>query len=255
MKKLDGKVALITGGASGIGRASALVFAKEGAKVVIADINDKMGEETEKMAKDFGGEIRYVHTDVSKVPDLQKMVSETVKMFGKLNIFWHNAGNAGPGFIERVSEEEFDQTLAIHMKGGLFGAKFSIPEISKAGGGSILFTASIAALRTRGAPTYVMAKAALAALAKNLSVPCAKDKIRVNSICPGGVVTPLLIAFQSRNPDIPPETFQKASLAALPMKRYAQPEEIAQTALFLVSDDASYITGAVIPVDGGITAS
>jgi NAD(P)-dependent dehydrogenase (short-subunit alcohol dehydrogenase family) len=255
MKRLDGKVALITGGASGIGRASSLLFAKEGAAVVIADINDKMGGETIKLGGEFGGEMHYVHADVSKVTDLENMVLQTIKTFGKLNIFWHNAGNAGPGFIERVAEEEFDKTLGIHMKGALFGAKYSIPEISKAGGGSILFTSSTGGVRTKGTPTYIMAKAALIALAKNLAVPCAKFNIRVNCICPGGIETPLSPSFWTRDPNIPMEVFKKMFLEEVPLRRFGRPEEIAQTALFLVSDSASYITGAVIVVDGGYTAS
>jgi NAD(P)-dependent dehydrogenase (short-subunit alcohol dehydrogenase family) len=254
MKSLDGKVALITGGASGIGRASSLLFAKEGAAVVIADINDKMGEETIKLGRELGGKIHYVHTDVSKIIDLENMVLQTIKTFGKLNIFWHNAGNAGPGFIERVTEEEFDKTLAIHMKGALFGAKYSIPQISKAGGGSILFTSSTASINWRGAPTYVMAKGALLALAKNLAVRCANDNIRVNCICPGGVQTPLSPSFWTRDPNIPMEVFKKKFVEEVPLKRFGRPEEIAQTALFLVSDNASYITGAAVVVDGGYTA-
>lgn len=257
MKNLDGKVALITGGASGMGRASALLFAKEGAKVVVADINDQMGEETVKLAKNDGLKVQYIHADVSKISDLEKMVLETLRIFGKLNIFWHNAGNAGPGIIERTSEIDFDKTLAIHVKGGFFGSKYSIPEIKKAGGGSILFTSSMAGLKpSKGSPTYSIAKASLIMLTRCLAAQYAKDNIRVNCICPGMIETPLTPAFFSRDPDlISPDAYRKAMFGMTPMGRFGTPEEIAQTALFLVSDAASYITGGIICVDGGVSTS
>ena len=255
MKTLDGKVALITGGASGIGRSSALLFAKEGAKVVIADINDQMGRETVKLAKEAGTEIHYVHADVSDISDLEKMVQETVKMFGKVNIFWHNAGNVGPGAMEGTSEEEFDKTLAIHVKGGFFGAKYTIPEIKKAGGGSLLFTSSTSGLKpSRGSATYSMAKAALVMLTKCLALQVSKDNIRVNCICAGVTETPLSPAFAARNLDAL-DVHIKKGLQTIPMGRLAEPEEIAQAALFLVSDAASYFTGAIICVDGGLSAA
>ncbi len=254
MKTLDGKVALITGGASGIGRSSALLFAKEGAKVVIADINDQMGRETVKLAKEAGTEIHYVHADVSDISDLEKMVQETVKIFGKVNIFWHNAGNAGPGSIERTSEEDFDKTLSIHVKGGFFGAKYGISEIKKAGGGSVLFTSSGMGLKPSSSPTYSMAKASLIMLTRCLALHCSKDNIRVNCICPGITTTPLSAGFAARNL-VPLDVHEKNSLQRIPVGRRGEPEEIAQTALFLVSDAASYITGAIICVDGGLTAT
>jgi len=257
MRTLDGKVAIITGGASGMGRASALLFAKEGAQVVIADINDEMAKETVKSAKEAGGEIRYVRTDVSSVADLEKLVRETVRTFGKLNIFWHNAGNAGPGIIERTSEEDFDKTMAIHVKGGFFGAKYGIPEIRKAGGGSLLFTGSAGVYRpSRGSPTYAMAKASLVMLTRCLALHYAKENVRVNCISPGGIETPLLPAFSKRNPDlVSPDVYRAMMLEMIPMGEWGKPDDIAQTALFLVSDAASYITGAVISVDGGISAT
>jgi len=255
MKTLDGKVALITGGASGIGRSSALLFAKEGAKVVIADINDQMGRETVKLAKEAGTEIQYLHADVSDISDLEKMVQETVKMFGKVNIFWHNAGNVGPGAMEGTSEEEFDKTLSIHLKGGFFGAKYGIPEIKKAGGGSVLFTSSASGLKpSRGSATYSMAKAALIMLTRCLALQYSKDNIRVNCICPGVTDTPLTADFAARNRD-PLDVHLNKGLQVIPMGRRAVPEEIAQAALFLVSDAASYMTGAIVCVDGGLSAA
>ncbi len=250
-----GKVALITGGASGIGRASALLFAREGAKVMIADINDQMAEETIKLAEKAGSEVRYVHTDVSRVSDLEKMVRDTVKTFGKLNIFWHNAGNAGPGTIEQTSEQDFDKTIAIHVKGGFFGAKYCIPEIRKTGGGSILFTASLVALKpSKRSPTYSMAKASLVMLTKSLALSCGKDNIRVNCICPGLIETPLTPAFLGS--DSPTASFKNVAVQTVPLGgKPGQPEYIAQTALFLVSDAASYITGAIVSVDGGVACT
>jgi NAD(P)-dependent dehydrogenase (short-subunit alcohol dehydrogenase family) len=256
MKRLDGKVALITGGASGIGRAAALLFAIEGARVAVADLNDKMGKETVELAKERKLEIHFIHTDVSKVSDLEKMVKETIMTFGKLTIFWHNAGNAGPGVIENTSETDFDMTLAIHVKGGFFGAKYSMPEIKKAGGGSILFTSSISGLKaSKVSPTYSMSKASLAMLTRCLAVGYAKDNIRVNCICPGAVETPLLPVFFNRDPDnSPPEAFRKRMLDSTPMGRFGKAEEIAQAALYLVSDTASFTTGLIMCVDGGFAA-
>ena len=253
MKILDGKVALITGAASGMGRAGALLFAQEGANVAVVDINDKMGEETVKQIRGTGGEACYINSDVSVVAELEKMVQQTAKSFGRLDIFWHNAGDAGPGVIERTTEEAFDRALALHIKGGFFGAKYAIPEIKRAGGGAVLFTGSVSGLRaSRGSPTYSVAKAGLVMLTKCLALYFAMDKIRVNCICPGVVQTPLWPSFISRDPDlVVPEVLERTALQMTPMGRFAMPEEIAQAALFLVSDAASYITGAIVPVDGG----
>ena len=257
MNVLNGKVAIITGGALGMGRASALLFAKEGAKVVVVDINDQMGAETEKQAREFGGAVQYIHADVGKVTELERMARETVKAFGKINIFWHNAGNVGPGLLERTSEEDFDRTIAIHVKGGFFGSKYCIPEIVKAGGGSILFTSSIAGLKpSRASATYSIGKSSLVMLAKCLALAYAKDNIRVNCICPGGVETPLQPHFFTRDPDvIPPEVYASKMMDTIPVRRLGTPEEIANTALFLVSDAASYITGAILSVDGGASCT
>lgn len=256
MKRLEGKVALITGGASGMGRASAFLFAKEGAKVAIADINDKMGNEVFAEAKEKKLDIRFIHTDVAKVADVEHMVKETVRLFGKLNIFWHNAGNVGGGVLENTSEEDFDTTLAIHVKGGFFGAKLCLPEIKKAGGGSILFTSSIAGLKaSKTSPTYSISKASLSMLTRCLAVGYARDNIRVNAICPGAIETPLLPVFFNRDPgNTPPETFRKAVIGATPMGRIGTEDEIAKMALFLVSEDSSYTTGMLMCVDGGYAA-
>lgn len=257
MANLKGKVALITGAASGMGRASALLFAKEGAKVSVVDINDTLGEEVVRQIRADGGQAIYLHADVSKVAETERMVRETVQAFGRLDIFWHNAGNAGPGSIERTNEEEFDFTMALHVKGGFFGAKYALPELKKAGGGAILFTSSLAGLKaSRSSPVYSLAKSSLVMLTKCLALHYSKDNIRINCICPGAVETPLWPSFVGRDSDLnDPAEVTKMYKQKTPMGRFAEPEEIAQMALFLASDAASYVTGAVIPVDGGLAVT
>jgi NAD(P)-dependent dehydrogenase (short-subunit alcohol dehydrogenase family) len=255
--KLKGKVALITGAGSGFGRAGSLLFAQEGAKVVVVDINDEGGRETVRLIKNEGGEAFYIHTDVGIVAELERMIKTAVDTYGKLNIFWHNAGNAGPGRIERTSEADFDRTLAIHVKGGFFGSKFAIPEIKKSGGGSILFTTSGSAYKpSPGSPTYSIAKAGLSILSRCLAVQLGRDNIRVNCLAPASNKTGLSAAFMSRDPDlIDPKVMEKKLLENTPMGRHGEVEEAARAALYLVSDDASFVTGAVLPVDGGMLAT
>ncbi|GIO22101.1 SDR family NAD(P)-dependent oxidoreductase [Oceanobacillus sp. J11TS1] len=254
--KLKGKVALITGSASGFGRAAAYLFAKEGASVVVADFNETNGQEVVKNIKNNGGEASFVHVDCSVVSDVEKMVKQAVQTYGKLDIFWHNAGDAGPGIISQVTEEQFDRTIAIHVKGGFFGAKFAIPEIQKSGGGSILFTTSPAGYKpSPGSPVYSMAKASLSMLTKSLAVQLGKEDIRVNCIAPGPVATGLWERFIDRNPDLTSsEEYERDVIAATVMGRMGKVEDIAHAALYLVSDEANFVTGTVIPVDGGYLA-
>jgi NAD(P)-dependent dehydrogenase (short-subunit alcohol dehydrogenase family) len=251
--KLEGKVALITGAATGIGRAAAILFAKEGAKVAIADINEKDANETVQSIVKDGGAAFFVRTNLVKMADIENMVCATVATFGRLDIFYHNAGVAGPGRIELTMEEAYDQIMNIHLKAGFFGAKFAIPEIKKAGGGSILFTGSGLGLRpSKQSPAYSASKAGLLMLTRALAVALARDGIRVNAVCPGPISsTPLWQGVLARNPDIVPEEYAKMNMEVRPIKRLGTPEEMAQAALFLVSPEASYITGVALPVDGG----
>jgi len=251
--KLEGKVALITGAATGIGRATALLFAKEGARVVIADINKKDADETVQRIKRDGGEASFAYTNLLNVTEIEKMVRTTVATYGKLHIFYHNAGVAGPGRIELTTEEAYDQIMDIHVKAGFFGAKFAAPEIKKSGGGSILFTGSGLGLRPSSqSPAYSVSKAALLMLTRALAVSLAKDGIRVNAVCPGPIsTTPLWQGVLARNPEIVPEEYTQMNIQVRPIKRMGTPEEMAQAALFLVSSEASYITGVALPVDGG----
>lgn len=254
---LSGKVALITGAASGMGKASALLFAREGASVSVVDINDTLGNDVVREIQAEGGKATYIHADVSRVPEMERMVQETVRTFGRLDVFWHNAGNAGPGSLERTSEEEYDFTMALHVKGGFFGAKFAMPELKKVGGGAILFTSSLAGLKaSRSSPVYSLAKSSLVMLTKCLALHYSKDNIRINCICPGAVDTPLWPSFVGRDSDVhDPAEVTRMYMQKTPMGRFAKPEEIAQMALFLASPQASYVTGAVIPVDGGLAVT
>ena len=251
--KLAGKVALITGAATGVGRASAILFAGEGARVAIADINENDALETVRTIEKNGGEALFVYANLVNVADIENMVKATVARYGRLDVFYHNAGVAGPGRIESTTEEAYDQIMDIHLKAGFFGAKFAAPEIKKAGGGSILFTASGLGLRpSRQSPAYSASKAGLLMLARSLAVALASDGIRVNAVCPGPIATtPLWQGVLARNPEIVPEDYAKMNMEVRPIKRLGTPEEMAQAALFLVSPEASYITGVALPVDGG----
>jgi NAD(P)-dependent dehydrogenase (short-subunit alcohol dehydrogenase family) len=262
MGMLDGKVALITGAASGLGEASAKAFAREGAKVAIADINQDKGDAVVRDIRDSGGEAIFLRTDVSKVHEVELMVKEAARAYGRLDIFWHNAGNVGPGILEDTPEDAYDLTMAIHVKGGFFGAKFAVEEMKKLGGGVILFTASLAGLKTsRASPVYGIAKAALISLTKNLTLSLAPYRIRVNAICPGAAETPLWPAFTNRgvseaNFD-PKKTESVAQMyrERTPLGRLTDPQDVANAALFLCSDMASYITGEIMSVDGGLSVT
>jgi NAD(P)-dependent dehydrogenase (short-subunit alcohol dehydrogenase family) len=251
MENLGGKVALITGAGSGIGKSGALLFSEAGAKIVVADINEDSGQAAVKELQDKGGEAIYIRADVSKVADVESMVRNAAKAFGRLDIFWHNAGNVGPGAIEKTSEEDYDLTMAIHIKGGFFGAKFAVEEMKKAGGGAMLFTSSLAGLKPSRSSTVM--------LTKNLTVHYAQYNVRVNCICPGGVPTPLWPVFLSRDSDgiddQKVDEVTKMYVQKTPLGRLAKPEEIARAALFLCSDSASYVTGEIMSVDGGLSVT
>jgi NAD(P)-dependent dehydrogenase (short-subunit alcohol dehydrogenase family) len=259
-ENLRGKVALITGAGSGIGKAGALLFAQAGAKVAVADINEGVGQAAVKEIRDAGGEAIFVRADVSQVSQVEKMVQSTAESFGRLDIFWHNAGNVGPGAVEKTSEQDYDLTMAIHIKGGFFGAKFAVEEMKKVGGGAMLFTSSLAGLRaSRASTVYSIAKAGLVMLTKNLTVHYARYNVRVNCICPGGVPTPLWPVFLSRDSDgidqQKVDEVTKMYEQKTPLGRLAKPEEIGRAALFLCSDAASYVTGEIMSVDGGLSVT
>ncbi len=249
--KLKGKVAVITGAGSGIGRAAALLFAEEGAKVVVADYSVAGGQETVKQIKAKGGEATFVATDVSKAADVQKMIKTAIDKYGRLDILYNNAGIEGPlGPTENVSEADWDRVLSVNLKGVFLGSKHAIPQMLKQGGGVIINTASIAGLvGVANMPAYCASKGGIVLLTKTMALEYARKNIRVNCICPGAVKTPMLDRFTGSQPEA--EKFLRESQ---PVGRWGEPEEIAQAALYLASEQSSFVTGTTLIVDGGLTA-
>jgi NAD(P)-dependent dehydrogenase (short-subunit alcohol dehydrogenase family) len=251
--KLKDKVALITGAAGGIGRESALLFSREGAAIVAVDVSDAAGKETVSLVEKAGGRAHYVHADVSKAADCQAMIAAAEQTFGKLDILFNNAGIMLGNDDDAVntSEETWDKTLAVNLKGVFFGCKFGIPALRRAGGGSIINTASFVAIMGAATPqiAYTASKGGVLAMSRELAIIHAREKIRVNSLCPGPLRTDLLMNFLNT-----PEKKQRR-LVHIPMGRFGEAAEMAKAALFLASDDSSYLTGADFVVDGGITAA
>ncbi|MGA2466459.1 MAG: SDR family oxidoreductase [Thermodesulfobacteriota bacterium] len=254
--RLKDKVAIITAAGSGAGRAGALIFSKEGAKVVVADIDPKGGEKTVKMVKDQGGEAIFVQTDVGKVNDIRRLIDTTVDTYGKINVLWNHAGIPGPGKLEDTEEAEFVRAWEVNCKGGFFAVKFAVPHMKKAGNGSIILTASVSALRASPfSPSYSMAKGGLIPFTMSLAAYLGPYNIRANCICPGMIDSPMARVFIDRSGSMKGEALEnivKATAKTSPMGRIAMPEDIAHAALFLASDEASYINGVILPVDGGM---
>ena len=250
MGRLDGKVALVTGGGYGIGRATSVLFAKEGAKVVIADSNVATGEETVKTIKTNGGQATFVQTDVSKAADVERMVKVAVDTFGKLDILFNNAGILGKiAPTAEYDEQEFDRIIAINVKGVWLGMKYAIPEMIKIGGGSIINVASHVAYQPQiGTPIYCASKAAVLHLSRVTALEYIHRNIRVNWINPGYVYTSMLEEGAKADPG-----GFKRLIAQLPLNRTGKAEEVANAVLLLASDESSYMTGSGVTVDGGIS--
>jgi NAD(P)-dependent dehydrogenase (short-subunit alcohol dehydrogenase family) len=250
---LSDKVALITGGASGIGRATALLFAKEGAAVAIVDLNEVEGKAVVQKIIDNGGTAIFVHADVSKAEDCQLAIRQTVEKFGKLDILFNNAGIIRRATVVETSEEEWDKVMSINVKSIFLLSKYAIPVMAKKGGGVIINTASGWGLAGgRKAAAYCASKGAVVLLTKAMALDHAAQNIRVNCICPGDTDTPMLRS-EARQLGKPENQFLSES-AQRPLGRIGKPEEIAQAALFLASDASSFITGTALVVDGGALA-
>jgi NAD(P)-dependent dehydrogenase (short-subunit alcohol dehydrogenase family) len=254
--RLKDKVAIITAAGSGSGRAASLLFAREGAKVVVGDINPEAGQGTVNMVKKAGGEATFVYMDAGKVADMRKLIDSAVKAYGKINILWNHAGIPGPGKLEDTEEADFDKMLAINLKGGFFATKFAAPHMQKAGGGSIIFTASTSGLRASPwSPSYSMAKGGLIPLTMSLAVYLGPQKIRTNCICPGLIDSPMARVFVDRTGLVAKDTVEKAIedfSKKVPLAKNADPTDIANVALFLASDESAFVNGVIIPVDGGV---
>ena len=252
MSRLSGRTAIITGGASGIGAASARLFVEEGAKVLIADMRTEPGE---VLAKELGDAAAFCRVDVTREADVENAVAETVKRWGRLDCIFNNAGFGGAlGPIESTSVEEFDITFDVLVKGVFLGIKHAAPVMRGQGGGSIINTASVAGLKTGESPhLYSVAKAAVIHLTKSVALELGEDNIRVNCICPGIVATPLAAG----HPDTPPEQLQKLGHAlrkAQALGRVGEPDDIGRAAVWLASDESSWVTGTAQVVDGGASA-
>jgi len=248
--RLEGKVALITGGARGQGEAEVKLFAKEGAKVIIADILDEEGGKLEAEISELGGECFYSHLDVTDSENWKETVSKAVTRFGKLDILVNNAGVAVWGTNDDTTEEIWDTVMDVNAKGVFLGTKYVIPEMQKSGGGSIINISSISGLigQSNIQPVYNASKGAIRLFTKSTAVQYGKDGIRANSIHPGGVDTDMIAHITQG------EKIQERLKATVPLQRIAKPIEIAYGALFLASDESSYMTGSEMVMDGGVTA-
>jgi NAD(P)-dependent dehydrogenase (short-subunit alcohol dehydrogenase family) len=250
--RLEGKVALITGAASGIGRETALLFAAEGARVVVADVNDEDGHQTVASIEQDGAAV-YVHADVSQAADCQRMVQMAEDTYGRLDVLFNNAGIMHSADDDAVATEEsvWDLTMAINLKGVFLGCKYGIPALRRAGGGAIINTASFVALLGAATPqvAYTASKGGVLALTRELAIVHARENIRVNALCPGPLHTELLMKFLDTEPK------KQRRLVHIPIGRFGKAREMAYAALYLASDESSYVTGTEFVVDGGITAA
>ena len=250
---LDGKTALVTGGGSGIGRAASLAYARDGARVVVADVNVEGGEETVQQIKEAGGEAILVHADVASPDDTQDMVAQAVEAFGSLDCAFNNAGISGGRdrlLTADYREEDWDRVISINLKGVWLCMKAEIPQMLKQGSGTIVNTASIAGLTgLSGTVAYVAAKHGVAGITKAAALEYAKSGIRVNAVCPGYIQTPMVQSIFVEN-----EGYEERVASRHPIGRLGESSEIAEAVLWLSSDAASFVTGHNMPVDGGYMA-
>lgn len=245
------KVALVTGGGSGIGRASATAFACEGARTIVADISISGAEETVRKIKELGGEAISVRTDVSKANEVESLIGKIVAQFGRLDIAHNNAGVEGDiASTADCTEENWDKIISVNLKGVWLCMKYEITQMLKQGCGVIVNTASIAGLvGLRGSPAYDASKHGIVGLTKTAALEYARAKIRINAVCPGGIETPMIQRQTIRNPNI-----REKLIAVEPMGRMGSPEEVAEAVLWLCSESSSFVTGHAMMVDGGFVA-
>lgn len=252
--KLQGRVGMITGTASGIGQAGALLFAREGASLVTMDVDEARGAATVAAITAAGGQALFVPGDVARAADVRRAVAAAIEAHGKLDLLWSNAGIPVFKTVVETTEEEWDRIVDVNLKGSFLVAKYGIPELLRAGGGTMVLTASISSFV--GAPrwaAYCATKGGVLMLCRAMALDYAQQNVRINCVCPGSTDTALQEA-DMRSREKPYEEAVREDQAAHPMNRYATPEEVARAALFLSCDDSSFTTGSALSVDGGLTA-
>lgn len=251
--RLADKVALITGAGSGIGRAMAVLFAQEGARVFVADLDEGSAAETARLIAQAGGEAASRRVDVTRSEDVQAMVVDCLERFGRIDILCNNAGIGSTDTVVDTPEEVWDQVFAVNARGAFLGCKYVIPRMIEAGGGVIVNTASVAGLvGIKNRAAYCASKGAVVMLTKAVAVDHVQQNIRCNCICPGTVDSPWVARLLAAAAD--PAAARAALEARQPMGRLGTPEEVAKAALYLASDDAAFVTGSELVMDGGWTA-
>lgn len=253
MRRLDGKIVVITGASNGIGRASATLFAREGASLGLLDIAEERGKEIEHAIKSSGGKALFIKTDVCNADALQTAIEQIAQTFGGIDVLYNNAGGATPrdDHLLNMPSDEFEKAIGLNLYGPFMGCRFVIPHMERRGGGSIINTTSIRAMiGTAGADGYTAAKGGIVTLTRALALQCAPKRIRVNAIAPGAVLTERVKALIAQGNDSGPnENLTKRHLLGL-----GEPEDVAPVALFFASDDSKWVTGQILPVDGGASA-
>jgi NAD(P)-dependent dehydrogenase (short-subunit alcohol dehydrogenase family) len=258
--RLQNKIGIVTAAASGMGRAGALRFSREGASVVVVDLNEEGANAVVKQITDAGGKAIALAGDLRQDAFARDIVRRAAREFGGLDFVWNHVGHPGPASIEGLDWRDFELAMDLNLRTVLVTTEAAIPELRARGGGALLYTASTSGLTgSQFSPVYNIAKFGVVGLVHGLAKRYAREKIRVNAVCPGPVDTPMLRVFVARPdsqlpPGETPETLVVRRGGQVPMGRPAQPDEIANAALFLISDEASYVTGVALPVDGGATA-
>jgi len=245
--KLKNKVAIITGGGSGIGKATAILFTEEGCKIVIADVDFKSGKEVERIIRSKGNEAFFIKTDVANSSEVKNLMDKTVEKYGKLDILFNNAGIYFIKNFEEITEDDWNKTFDINLKGAFLCSKYALPLLKKTKG-TIINNASGLGIRPEPeSAAYCASKAGLITLTRSMALQYSKNGVRINCVCPGPILTPLL------KETLPTKKDLDRCASNMPIKRIGTPEEVAKVVLFLASDDASYVTGATYTVDGGET--